>query len=109
MVEVGSVVDKSSDFGMYHVRLPCRERNGMHILAARLNMSFDQIITLALKELIGREVRGRDRDGLDDDRFCNQLVGEYVNRNRGGWGYDSVVNDIPDEMKFLFVESDYDI
>jgi hypothetical protein len=93
-----------SVFNEYKIKLGQIERNGLHLLAAQLDLTFNQVVTLALNDFLRRKLRTGVFNALDDDRYINRLIGETVNANRGIWGYDPEINDIPGDKKWLLLK-----
>jgi hypothetical protein len=90
----------------YKIKLGHMERNGMHLLAARWDMSFSNVVTLALDAFLREKLGKRDYEALSEDDFTNQLIGETINANSGKWGYDPEANDVPKDKKHYFVPVD---
>lgn len=86
----------------YKIQLGQVERNGMHLLAARWDVTFSNVVTLALDTFLRQKLSKRDYEILTEDMFTNQAICESINANRGGWGYDPEVNPIPaDKRQYL--------
>lgn len=98
------VIMEESKLNMYKITLGQIENNGMHLISAKLDLSFNQVITLALNDYLRNKLNKREFEALEDNHFCNQLIGETVNANRNVFGYDPEVNDIPQNKKHLLVK-----
>lgn len=96
------------DLGRFVIKLGQVERNGLHLLAAKWNMNFNHVITMALDDYLRKKLKSREYSALDDNDYTNHMIGETINANRGVWGYDPELNDIPDDKKHLLIESFYE-
>jgi hypothetical protein len=92
----------------YRIVLGQVERNGMHLLAAKWDVSFSNVVTLALDAFLRQKLNKRDYEALTEDDFTNQLIGETINANRGVVGYDAEMNPIPKAKKHYFVPDSYE-
>jgi hypothetical protein len=92
----------------YKIELGQVERNGMYLLAAKWDISFNAVVVLALDAFLRVKLNKRDYEALDEDDFTNQLIGEWINANRGGWGYDAEVNPVPKDKRHYFIPIDYE-
>lgn len=90
-------------FGRFVIRLGQIERNALMVMCAKWNMDPSQIITVAIDDYCRKKLNGREKQSLDDDMSCNQVIGEIINANRGVWGYDPGCNDIPDDKKHMLL------
>ena len=95
---------KKSKLNEYKIVLGQIENNGMHLIAAQMGMNFNQVITLALNEYLRKHLKKSLFNELDNDRYVQQRIGEIINANRGIWGYDSEINDIPEDKKWLLLK-----
>ena len=87
----------------YEIELGQVTNNGLHLLAAKWDMTFNQIVTLALDSYLRSKLKSREYSALDDNDTANQLIGETVNANRNVWGYSPDFNDIPEDKKYLLL------
>jgi hypothetical protein len=92
----------------YDITLTQETRNGMHLLAAKLDMSFSNVVVMALDSLLRQKLSRADFSTLDDEEFVNRAIGEAVNNNAGGAGYDAEVNPVPKNKRFYFVKGCYE-
>jgi len=92
----------------YKIVLGQVERNGMHLLVARWDVSFSNVITLALDAFLRQKLNRSDYKCLTEDDITNQLIGETINANRGVFGYDAEVNPIPKAKRHYFVPGCYE-
>jgi len=99
---------KKEQYNIYKVELGQVTNNGLHLLAAKLDMNFNQIITLALDDYLRKKLKQREYNALDDNENTNYLIGETINANRNVYGYDPEMNDIPDNKKHLLLKEDYE-
>lgn len=99
--------DKKS-FGEFVIKLGQVERNALMLLCAKWDMSPSQVVTLAVDAFYRRKLNAHEKADLGDDLYCNHVIGELVNANRGEWGYDAELNDIPDDKKHLLIDMEYD-
>jgi hypothetical protein len=95
---------KESKLNEYKITLGQVENNGLHLLSAKLDLSFNQVVTLALNDYLRNKLNKREFEALDDNNFSNQLIGETINANRNIFGYDPQYNDIPQEKKYLLIK-----
>ena len=98
---------KKLSFNEYKIILGQVENNGLHLIAAKMDINFNQVITLALNDYLRKKLKNREFNALDDNDFTNHLIGETVNANRGIWGYDPEINDIPEDKKWLLLKNVY--
>ena len=96
---------KEGKLNKYTIVLGQVEHNGLHLLAAKFNMDYDQIITMALNDYLRKKLKTGEFNNLNDDDYTNHLIGETINANRNVWGYDSEVNDVPKDKKHLLLFS----
>ena len=96
------------DFGKVVIQLGQVEYNALKLLSAKYNMNASQVITMALDDYYRKKLNGREKELLDDDMHCNDIIGYLINANRGVVGYDPECNDIPDDKKHLLIEIEYD-
>ena len=96
---------KESNLNEYKITLGQVGKNGLHLISAKLDLSFNQVITLALNKYLKQNLKSREFNALDDNDFTNHLIGETINANRNVWGYDPELNDIPDDKKHLLIKS----
>lgn len=89
---------------MYEIKISEAERNGMHLLAARLDMSFSNVVNLALDAYLRQKLTKQEYELLRDLDFVNQRIGEAVNGNRGIFGYEPSVNPVPSSKKHYFIQ-----
>jgi hypothetical protein len=94
-------------FGEYNIKLGKQEHFALRMLMAKYDMSSSQIITLALDVFYRMKLNSREIMALDTDMECNQIIGETINANRGVWGYDPEVNDIPCDKKHLLISTEH--
>jgi hypothetical protein len=99
---------KKSNFNEYKIKLGQVTNNGLHLIAAQLDMNFNQIITLALDDYLRKKLKTREYNALDDNDYTTHMIGETINANRGVFGYDPEINDIPDDKKYLLIKETYD-
>ena len=92
----------------YVIKLGQIERNGMHLLAARWDVSFSNVVTLALDAFLRQKLSKRDYEALSEDDFTNQMIGEAVNANRNVFGYDAEVNPIPKDKQHYMIPIEYE-
>lgn len=90
----------------YEILLPLRERNGMHLLAARWNMTFSNVVTVALDELLRLKLSMGNLTMLSDSDDTNQLIGETLCRDLGLKYYCENDNPISKDKKHYFVPND---
>ena len=95
-------------FGKFDIKLGQQIRNALKIMCAKYDMTPSQIITMALDEYYRKKLSGRERQDISDDGYCNQVIGELINSNRGVFGYDAVMNPIPEDKFHMQIESDYE-
>jgi len=95
-------------FGEVSIKLAKIEYNAMKVMCAKWNMNPSQIITVALDEYYRKKLTRREKESLDDNSNCNQIIGEIINSNRGVWGYEPELNDIPEDKKHLFITEEYE-
>ena len=93
---------------IYKIELTQVERNGMHLLAARYDTTFDTVVTMALDAFLRQKLNKRDYETLEEDDLTNQRIGEWINANRGGFGYDPEVNPAPRDKRHYFIPIAYD-
>jgi hypothetical protein len=74
-------------------------------MCAKLDMSFSQVVTLALDDFLRCKLGKGEYNSLDDDEYVNHLIGEAINANRGVFGYDSIMNPIPKSMRHLLLKN----
>ena len=98
---------KKSKLNEYKIVLGQVENNGLHLIAAQRDMNFNQVITLALNEYLRKNLKKSLFNGLDDDMYIQHKIGETINANRGIWGYDPEINDIPEDKKWLLLKNVY--
>jgi hypothetical protein len=87
---------KKSNFNEYKIKL------------GQVTNNVNQIITLALDDYLRKKLKTREYNALDDNDYTNHLIGETINANRGVFGYDPDLNDIPDDKKYLLIKETYD-
>jgi hypothetical protein len=80
------------------------ENNGLHLIAAQMDLSFNQVIALALNDYLRKKLKSSMFNALDDDEYIQHMIGETINANRGVFGYDPEINDIPDDKKYLLIK-----
>ena len=98
---------KKSKYNEYKVVLGQVENNGLHLIAAMRDLSFNQVLTLALNDYLCKHLKTGVFNGLDDDEYIQHKIGETINANRGIWGYDPEINDIPEDKKWLLLKNVY--
>lgn len=99
---------KQKKFGEFTIHLGQTERNALKLLAAKYSLNHSQVVTMALDEHYRKKLNREEKECIDDVEHCNYLIGNYINTNRGVWGYDPEVNDIPDSKKHMLIEEHYD-
>ena len=95
---------KETNLNEYKITLGQVENNGLHLISAKMDLSFNQVITLALNDYLRNKLNNREFNALDDNHFSNQLIGETINANRNIFGYDPEINDIPQDKKHILVK-----
>jgi hypothetical protein len=95
---------KETNLNEYKITLGQVENNGLHLLSAKLDLSFNQVVTIALNDFLRRKLKTREFNALEDNHFINHLIGETINANRNIFGYDPQYNDIPQEKKYLLIK-----
>ena len=96
-------------FGEFIIHLGQTERNALKLLSAKYSLDHSQVITMAIDEFYRKKLNREEKESIDDVEHCNCLIGNYINANRGVWGYDPEFNDIPDSKKHLLIEEHYDV
>ena len=89
----------------YKITLPLVQRNGLHVMAARWNMSFSQVVTIALEELLRMKMSMGNYTMLNDSTLANDLIGESICRDIGLKQYWSR-KQIPADKLWYFLEDD---
>jgi hypothetical protein len=97
-----------NDFGKFVIKLGQTERNALMLMCAKWNISPSQLITIIIDEHFRKKLNDREKESLDDDMNCNQVIGEIINANRGVWGYEPGINDIPADKKHMLIPIGYD-
>ena len=95
---------KETGLNKYFITLGQVENNGLHLISAKLDFDFSQVIRLALNEYLRKNLKKFEFNALDDNEYINHLIGETINANRNVFGYDPEMNDIPDDKKHLLVK-----
>jgi hypothetical protein len=70
------------------------------LMCAKWNISPSQLITIIIDEHFRKKLNDREKESLDDDMNCNQVIGV--------WGYEPGINDIPADKKHMLIPIGYD-
>ena len=95
---------KNSNIFEYNIKIGLVQRNGLHLMCARLDMDFSQVVTLAVDDYLRNKLTKGEYNSLDDIDYTNHLIGETINGNRGVWGYDAEMNPIPMDKRHLLLK-----
>jgi len=100
-----SETEKPVPLKEYKITLPLVQRNGLHVLAARLNMSFSQVVTIALERMLRLDMSQGNYTMLSDSTLTDDLIGQAICRDMGVREYWSREKQIPNDRLWLFVQS----